>query len=619
MEHQQEKEKLTVGNGDAIHAENYEAQLTVAEQLIDHSEESHEDHTDYSELEKSEILKKAEELIYSPDVRKAQETMNRLRDAMDAKILAERPEQIKAWIDEGNLARDFKPQPDEAKQALNTLLQKFKERREDERKRAEEEKLANLKKKQAVLEDIRELAESEEQSNSLNKMRDLMKMWREIRQVPKEFQDELYTRYKFYVDKFYDNLSLFNELKELDREKNLEYKIELIKKAEALGEEKNIRKALITLNKIHEDWRNAGPVRKEVSEELWQRFKNVSDIIILRNKERQEEIDRKRQENYNIKLLLVEKSESAIAVWPAAGKEWSALGKELDALLEEWKKTGPVPATKNQEIWDRFSSARQQFFAARKEFFKNINAGREENLKIKTGLCEKAEALMNSEHFQDTSEKLNELQEQWKKTGPVPEAKNDEIWKRFRAAFDHFYARKNAWMKQRREDDKIGISVKEAIIADMKKLLEQENAENVFPKLKECQQRWANSGFVSGKAYFNLQKEYREIGDVLFSKFKRNNDNMKQQVLKEHYAGVAGSLDGKNRLQTEERKIKDRIKKAQEELATIENNKSFFAMSKNAEAVLKQFDSNIQKLKEQIARLEKEITVIRNTKPGNAQ
>jgi hypothetical protein len=174
-------------------------------------------------------------------------------------------------------------------------------------------------------------------------------------------------------------------------------------------------------------------------------------------------------------------------------------------------------------------------------------------------------------------------------------------------------------MKQRREDDKIGISVKEAIIADMKKLLEQENAENVFPKLKECQQRWANSGFVSGKAYFNLQKEYREIGDVLFSKFKRNNDNMKQQVLKEHYAGVAGSSDGKNRLQTEERKIKDRIKKAQEELATIENNKSFFAMSKNAEAVLKQFDSNIQKLKEQIARLEKEITVIRNTKPGNAQ
>jgi hypothetical protein len=226
---------------------------------------------------------------------------------------------------------------------------------------------------------------------------------------------------------------------------------------------------------------------------------------------------------------------------------------------------------------------------------------------------------MNNENFQETAEKLNELQEQWKKTGPVPDSKNDEVWKRFRAAFDHFYARKNAWMKQRREDDKIGISVKEAIIADMKKLLEQENVENVFPKLKECQQRWANSGFVSGKAYFNLQKEYREIGDVLFAKFKRNNDNMKQQVMKEHYAGVAGRSDGKNQLQSEERKIKDRIKKAQEELATIENNKSFFALSKNAEAVLKQFDSNIQKLKEQIVRLEKELAVIRNTKSGNAQ
>lgn len=619
MEHQQENEQLALKKGNNQPAENYDAQLTVAEQLIDHSEEAHEDHTDYSELDKTEILKKAEELLYSPDVRKAQETLYRLRDALDAKILAERPEQIKAWIETGQDARDFKPAPDESKQVFNTVLQKFKERREEERKRAEEEKLANLKKKQAVLEDIRELAESEEQANSLNKMRDLIKMWREIRQVPKEFQDDLYTRYKFYVDKFYDNFSLFNELKELDREKNLEYKIELIKKTEALGEEKNIRKALITLNKIHEDWRNAGPVRKEVSEELWQRFKNVSDLIIRRNKERQEEIDRKRQENLNIKMLLVEKSEAAIAVWPIAGKEWAALGKELDALLEDWEKTGPVPTQNNQEIWDRFSAARQQFFAARREFFKNINAGREDNLKRKIEICEKAEALMNNEQFQDSTEKLNELQEQWKKTGPVPKAKNDEVWKRFRAAFDHFYARKNAWMKQRREDDKIAIAVKKAIIADMKKLLEMENADNVFPKLKECQQRWAGSGFVSGKAYFNLQKEYREIGDVLFAKFKRNSDNMKQQIMKEHYAGVSGRSDGKYQLQTEERKVKDRIKKAQGELATLENNKSFFALSKNAEAVLKQFDSNIQKLQEQIARLEKELSVIRNTKPGNAQ
>lgn len=619
MAHQQENEPLNVKKGENLHTENYDEQLNVAEQLIDYSEESHEDHTDYSELEKSELLKKAEELIYSSDVRKAQETLNRLRDAMEARIMAERPEQLKAWVEAGHDARDFKPQPDEARQALNLVFIKFKERREDERKRAEEEKLTNLKKKQAVLENIRELAESEEQANSLNQMRELMKMWREIRQVPKEYQDELHTRYKLYVDKFYDNLSMFNELKDLDREKNLEYKIELIKKAEALGEEKNMRKALITLNKIHEDWRNAGPVRKDVSEELWQRFKNVSDVIIQRNKERQEEIDRKRLENLNIKQLLVEKSEAAIAVWPSVGKEWAALGKELDALLDEWKKTGPVPAQKNQEIWDRFSSTRQQFFAAKREFFKNINASREENLKLKIALCEKAETLMNHEKFQETADKLNELQEQWKKIGPVPDAKNDEVWKRFRAAFDHFYARKNAWMKQRREDDKIGISVKEAIIADMKKLLEQEDPENVFQKLKECQQRWANSGFVSGKAYFNLQKEYREIGDVLFAKFRRNSDNIKQQVLKDRYADVAGGADGKNRLQTEERKVKDRIKKAQEELATLENNKSFFALSKNAEAVLKQFDNNIQKLQEQITRLEKELSVIRNTKPGNAQ
>ncbi len=602
-----------------IHSENYEAQLTVAEQLLDSTEETLEDHTDYSELDKAGIIKKAEELLYSPDVRKAQESLNRLRDALDAKILTERPEQIKAWIELGNDARDFKPPQDESKTALQVILNKFKERREEERKRAEEEKVANLKKKQAVLENIRELAEGEEKENSLTNMRDLMRMWREIRQVPKEFQDELSTRYRFYIDKFYDNLSKFNELKDLDREKNLEFKIDLIKKAEALHEEKNIRKTLITLNKIHEDWRNAGPVRKEVSEELWQRFKTVSDSIIQQKKQAQDEIDRKRQENLNIKQLLVEKSEAAIAVWPTSGKDWAALGKTLDGLLEEWKKTGPVPTQNNQEIWDRFSAARQQFFAGRRDFFKNINASREENLKLKIALCEKAEGFMNNESFQETADKLNQLQEEWKKIGPVPDAKNDEVWKRFRAAFDHFYARKNAWVKQKREEDKISISVKEAIIADMKKLAEEPDADLVFPKLKECQQRWANSGFVSGKAYFGLQKEYREIGDQLFAKFKRNSDSMKQQVMKEHYAKFTGGADGQNRLQTEERKVRDRLKKAQEELATIENNKSFFALSKNAEAVLKQFDTNIQKAKAQIERLEKELQVIRNTKSKDAQ
>lgn len=615
-----EDQNTTAGKPDAlVSSENYSAQLNVAEQLLDKTEEVHEDHTDYSELDKEGILRKAEELLHTTDVRKAQESLNRLRDTLDALIQAERPAQIREWVDAGNDARDFRPPADPAKAALQSVMQRFREKREEERRRAEEEKLANLRRKQQVLEKIKALAEAEETDGSLNQMRELMREWKEIRQVPREFQDELFATYRFFVDKFYDSLSLFNELKELDREKNLQLKIELIKKAEALKDENNIRKALITLNKIHEDWKNAGPVPRDVSEELWQRFKTVSDGIINDKKKQQEEIDRRRQENLSFKMLLVEKAEAAMAVLPTAMKEWSAMGKEMDGLLEEWKKTGPVPPDKNQEIWDRFSAARQQFFTNRREFFKNINAGREENLKLKIGLCEKAETLKDSGDFNATVDALNKLQEDWKKIGPVPESKNDEVWKRFRAAFDHFYTRKNTWVKQRREEEKIAVSVKEAILADMEKLLGEEATDTVYQKLRECQQRWAGSGFVSGKSYQVLQKKYKDLGDQLFGRFRKNMESMKEGAMRGHYDGMAGNPDGKQRLQMEERKVRDRIKKAQEELSTIENNKSFFSMSKNAEAVLKQFDANIKKIRDQIDRLEKELKVIKSTRDKNAQ
>lgn len=619
MATQEEQQKMNTVKGSESTAENYLAQLNAVEELIETNSETAEEFADYSQLDKEGLLKAAEDLLNSADAKKAQNLLNQVKDALDTLIIAERPNQIKAWIEAGNEAKDFKPGVDEAKTDLGKILQKFKEKREQERKRAEEEKLANFKKKTEVLEKIKALTDSEESENSLNAMRELMREWKEIRQVPKEFQDELFAKYRFFVDKFYDNLSLFNELKDLDREKNLELKIALIKRVEALKGEKDARKTQITLKKIHEDWRNAGPVRREVSDELWSRFKSISDAIISEIKKQQEEDTQRREQNLAIKTLLVEKAEAVVAVIPSTGKEWSAMGKELDSLMDEWKTTGAVPAKSNQEIWGRFNAARQLFFANRREFFKGLNAGREENLRLKEALCAKAESLQDNEQFNETVDALNKLQEDWKKIGPVPEAKNDEVWKRFRAAFDHFYNRKNTWMKQKREDEKIAVSVKEAIIADFEALAKSEQNENGFAKLKELQNRWANSGFVSGKTYFNLQKRYKELSDELYNRFRKSNAEMKDSVMKDHYGSLADSTEGKNRLQSEERKVKDRLKKAQEELSTLENNKSFFALSKNAEAVMKQFDTNIKKVKEQIDRLEKELKVIRFTRDKNAQ
>lgn len=605
------KKEHTEGTEELKVQENFSIELDEAAKLIDSAEEEHEDLEDYTALTKEEIIARAGSLLHTANVRKAQVTLNNLRDALEAIEKAERPAMIKAWADAGHDPRDFKPVQDEFHQQFNKISHQFREKREEERRRAEQEKLSNLKLREAVLDRMKDLVTGEENEHSLKLMRELMREWREIRHVPKEFQEELYKRYRFYVEKFYDNLSIFNELKDLDREKNLEVKIELIKKVQNLKDEKNLRKALVTLNKYHEDWHNAGPVRREISDEIWSRFKAASDAVLADKKALQEELDKVKQQNLELKKLLVEKAEAAIAVLPEKVKDWGNLSKELDALMAEWKKIGPVPREVNQEIWNKFRGVRNAFYEGRREFFKGLNSSREENLNAKIALCVQAEKLMDNEEFAGTTEKLNQLQEQWKKIGPVPDNKNDDVWKRFRAAFDHFYNRKNAFYESRRSQEKDAVKEKESIIEELKSLQDLEDGQLVFQKLKDAQMRWAKSGFVSGKTFHNLQKKYQDYSEALFTKFKRSSDEMKESVMKDHYETLAGSPDGKLKLQGEERRLRDRLQKLRDEVSTIENNKSFFTHSKNATDILKQFDSNIQKANAQIEKLEKELKVIR--------
>jgi hypothetical protein len=599
--------------------ETYNHVIEEVEKLIDVNEDESDEHTDYTALSKEEVLAKAEATLHAVEVRKASETLNRLKEALDLLEKAELPAQIKAWTEAGNDPRDFKPSNDETHARFNIIMQLFREKREEERRRAEEEKLANLRKKEAVIEKMMHLVSSEENENSLKNMRDLMREWKEIRHVPKEFQEDLFKRYRFYVEKFYDNLSIFNELKDLDREKNLEIKIELIKKVEALKAETNLRKALVTLNKYHEDWKNVGPVRKEISDEVWNRFKAASDVLLSEKRAAQEALEKGKEANLSLKKLLVEKAENAVAVLPQKAKDWGNLAKELDTLMDEWKKIGPVPKAVNVEIWNTFRAARTVFFEGRRNFFKDLNASREDNLAAKIALCEKAEKMMNAEEFTNTANELNKLQDAWKKIGPVPEAKNDEVWKRFRKAFDHFYSRKNAFFEDRRSQEADAVKEKEAVITELESLRTIEDGQEVFKRLKEGQLRWAKSGFVSGKTFYNLQRKYQEISDFLFAKFKKSSEEIRDSAIKDHYEVLSSAPDGRHKIQGEERKLRDRIQKLQDEVATIENNKNFFAHSKNAGEVLKQFDSNIEKTRQQIERLEKELKVLRSFKNQNAK
>ncbi|MEY4543650.1 MAG: hypothetical protein RL411_1727 [Bacteroidota bacterium] len=597
-------------------AESYAEQLTVAEQMIELNTEEISLELQYSTLSKEELLAAAEELVHATDVKKAYNQLQAIRNALDDLLDQERPGMIRTWVEAGNDPRDFVAPADNTKQSIQQIITAFKKRREDERKRAEEEKLHNLKQKQLILDKIKALVDSEENDQSLNALREYMRQWKEVRQIPKEYQDELYAAYKFQVDKFYNQLSVFNELKELDKDKNLELKIDLIKRAEQLKDEPNIRKALLQLNKYHDDWKNTGPVRAEISEDIWKRFKAASDIVIDAKKAEQATIDAERQQNLDKKIVLIERAETSIAVVPTQPKEWAKIGKELDELMAEWKKIGPVPTDKNEEIWTKFKAIRNQYYGERKHFFKDLNSSKKDNLTKKEALCDKAESLKDSNEFMKTSDALAKLQVEWKTVGPVPEDQNDLVWKRFRTAFDHFYARKNEWFKQRKQEESGAIVKKKEVILGLEALKSNETIDHqtLFNELKVWQKQWNDAGFISGKSYQQMNKTYQALADEIFNRYRSASNNQRNSNQKEHFSNLATSTDGQKRLQLEERKIKEKITKFKDEIATMENNKSFFKHSKNAGAFVKQFDDNIAKATEQIAKAEQELKLLKSVK-----
>ena len=595
-------------------AESYADQLSVAEHLIAQNTEEISLESQYANLSKDELVAAAKELMHATDVKKAYQQLQALRNVFEDLLAQERPGMIRQWVEDGKDPRDFIAPADEHKANFNQVIAEFKKRREEERKRAEEEKLHNLNQKRLILEKIKALVESEENDHSLDVLREYMRQWREIRHIPKEFHEELYTSYKVYIDKFYNQLSVFNELKELDKDKNLEIKIDLIKRAEQLKDEPNIRKALLQLNKYHEDWKNTGPVRAEISDDIWKRFKAASDIVIDAKKAEQAQIDAERQKNLDKKTVLIEKAETTIAVLPTQPKEWAKIAKELDELMLEWKKIGPVPSDKNEEVWTKFKAIRNQFYGERKHFFKDLNSSKKDNLSRKMELCVKAEALKDSNEFMKTSDALQKLQDEWKTVGPVPEEQNELVWKRFRAAFDHFYARKNEWFKQRKAEESGAIQKKKDVLLGLEALKANQTIDHqlLFQELKAWQKQWNDAGFVSGKTYQQLNKTYQALADEIFNRFKSVSNTQRSTMQKEHFSQLAQSGDGQKRLQMEERKIKEKIAKYNDEIATMENNKAFFKHSKNAEAVTKQFDDNIAKAKDMIAKAQQELKMLKS-------
>lgn len=561
---------------------------------------------DFSGLAKEEIVVKSADFINYPDTRKANTVFQQLRSYIDEILRREREVLIGNWVAEGNEARDFQVPADASKDEFYQNFQKFQDRRKKEKIKAQEEREKNLRAKESVLERIKELVDTEETEKSLDQLRELQREWKQIRQVPKEQMDHLWETYRFYLDKFYDNLTINNELKELDRQKNLEIKIDLTLKVDQLKENKSVKKALILLNKYHEEFKNTGPVPKEATEEIWLRFKAVSDQVLELKKSLLNDLKEERNDNLRQKVVLCERIEQIAEIPYEKAGEWNKKTNEINEIFEEWKKTGPAPKAQNDTIWKRFRDGRDAFYQNKKKFFNKLNEKRDENLLKKEDLCVQAEALKGSTDWGKTTKYLIELQHQWKEIGPIPEKVSNAVWNRFRAACDHFFSAKDATFKGQKEEENENYNNKLTVINEVKDVLENGAESTVLASLKALNTKWNNIGHVPFKKKDAVYKSYQDATDQVYKKFKKNKDELRGERMRGHYDELAEHPQADQKLKDELRRINGKMKFLKEELATIENNIAFFSNSKGSEKLLKPFQDKIDNAQSLITKLQEE-------------
>jgi hypothetical protein len=577
---------------------------------------------DFSKHTLEQLAEAALKASRADDVRQAHLHIKEMRTYFDNLYSREYNEALQQFIEQGNLKEDFAFHHDGLRKQFYESYRAIQHKRAELKAMQDAEKQRNLEDKKKILEQIHQLTEQELSDvemvrKSLEQLKDLQKKFKDIRNTPVESREELWNTYHVYLNRFYDKLDIYNELITLDREKNLDQKIELIKKVMDLAQEPSLNKAQTTLNKYHEDWKNIGPVPKESSEDIWQRFKNASDVIYEKINAYRADMDKKREENLTAKTALCEKAEGFTTYNSDKAKEWIAKTKELESLFEEWRALGPVPRKFNQAVWDRFKQAYNIFYTNKNNYFKALNHERSVNLKAKTDLCEKAEALMHSDEWNKATKAILDLQDQWKKTGPVHEKQSDKLWKRFRAACDTFFNRKAGHFEHQVKEQQENLSAKSALLAKLEELKSSENVEEVLSAVKAIQAEWNKIGFVPMAQKEEIQKRYNGALDAIYGAFKQIKDELRAREQNAQFELMAASNEGKQRLQKEERFLMDKIRKLKAQLETEQNNMGFFANSKNASAFLQQIEGNIKQTRTDISRLEEKLKTLRGILRGN--
>ncbi len=559
---------------------------------------------------KQEVLERVKEIAHSSE-NPNKEELDLLKTTFYKIHLAERDAQMKEYLAKGGDPEKYILLPDDTEEAFKAEMQLIKEKRAKIFLAQEEEKQDNLRKKEEIIEKIKAMTTSPEEANkSYQDFKALQQEWKEIKNIPADKANEVWKNYQLYVEQFYDMLKLNSEAREYDFKKNLEAKTQLCEAAEKLNEEEDVISAFHQLQDLHQQYREIGPVAKELREQIWERFKAASTVINKKHQQHFEDLRAKEEENLAKKTSLCEKVEAANQGEYKTAKDWEKVTQEIIEIQKEWRTIGFAPQKMNVKIFERFRIANDEFFNKKAEFFKGLKDTYAANLEKKQQLVNKAKELADSTDWKKTGDKFIALQKEWKKVGTVPHKQGELLWKEFLDTCNKFFEARNKQNAGSRSEEHANLDKKRNIIAQLKELVIAEISDNDFQKkLKNLAKQYSAIGHVPFKEKDKVYKEYHEAIDAAYKKLHATNAKRHFDNFKNNLKNVA--KEGGNALGNERGKLLRRYDQLRSEITTYENNLGFFnTASKKGNSLVEEMNRKIEKLKTDLEMVKQKIKAI---------
>ncbi len=557
---------------------------------------------------KQEVIERIKELAHGEEMPQKEE-MEQLKTVFYKLHFAQREAEMKAYLDAGGDPEKYQITPDEDEEVFKAEMGVVKERRAKFAQEQEEIKQENLKKKLDIIEKIKAMVTSPEMANkSYQEFKQLQTEWKELKLVPADKANELWRNYQLYVEQFYDLLKLNNEAREYDFKKNLEIKTRLCEAAEHLADEEDVISAFHQLQKLHQEFRETGPVAKELRDEIWARFKAASTVVNKRHQQHFEELRAKEENNLARKTELCEKVEEIAKTDAKGASEWEKLTKAIIDIQTEWKTIGFAPQKMNVKIFERFRAACDTFFSRKAEYFKEIRQKFAENAEKKKALVEQAKALQDSTDWKATTDKIIALQKEWKTIGIVPKKLGDDLWNEFKDACNKFFEARNAINADSRNAERENLNQKRSIIEQLNALAE-DTGEEIKEKVQKLIEQYQSIGHVPFKEKDKLYKEYHDIVDRLYKNLNISASRRRLDNFKNNLKQMADK--GANVLDNERARLMRKYETIRSEVQTYENNLGFLnASSKKGNSLIDEMNRKVEKLRNEMNLVREKIRAI---------